>query len=229
MPSSTESRGLAAGPAAHAPATAEAEADREIRFQYSDPVDLIWLTTAHRLGIRVERSDEVFASWDGRGTLYLGSARDLDPDDCLAQMIFHELCHALVQGPESVHQLDWGLHNQDARDLTREHACNRLQAALAAPHGLRELLAVTTSWRSYYDALPDDPLAEDGDPAAALARTGWTRAMTGPWATHIAQALEATALVARATQPFSSPDSIWQIAGAAPHLPAPLPIPLRPL
>jgi hypothetical protein len=74
---------------------------REIRHDYRDPLDQIWLHTAERLGMRVERSDEVYASWDGRGTLTLSSAAHFDPDDSLAQLILHEICHALCQGPEN--------------------------------------------------------------------------------------------------------------------------------
>ncbi|NLY95693.1 MAG: YkgJ family cysteine cluster protein, partial [Myxococcales bacterium] len=68
---------------------------RTPRHAYVDPLDAIWLAVARAFGLRVERSDEVYASTDGEGTLTLGTRETLDPDDCLAQMIFHELCHAL--------------------------------------------------------------------------------------------------------------------------------------
>ena len=61
---------------------------REIHRTYTDPLELIWLATASRLGIEVERSDEVFASWDGTSVLTLSNDAELDRDDCLAQMIF---------------------------------------------------------------------------------------------------------------------------------------------
>ncbi|MBK9364907.1 MAG: hypothetical protein IPN01_01080 [Deltaproteobacteria bacterium] len=127
--------------------------------RYQDPLDLIWIHAAARLGMRVVRSDEVYAAWDGRAELTLTASGGFDPDDSLAQLIFHEICHALTEGPERVQVVDWGLENTDRRDLVREHACHRVQAALADPFGLRELLAVTTVYRPYYDALPPEPLA----------------------------------------------------------------------
>ena len=75
--------------------------ERTITHRYDDPLDLLWLETARAIGLRVTRSAEVFAATDGRGTLTVGEASTLDADDCLAQMIFHELCHSLVQGPRA--------------------------------------------------------------------------------------------------------------------------------
>jgi hypothetical protein len=69
---------------------------RKIDRKYSDPVDLIWLHAAAEMGMRIERSAEVNASWNGAGVLTIGTPETLDPDDCLAQMILHESCHASV-------------------------------------------------------------------------------------------------------------------------------------
>lgn len=191
--------------------------EREISAVYDDPLDLVWVRTAERLGLRIERSDEVFASYrppaGGPGTLVISTRDAFDPDDCLAQMIFHELCHALVEAPGGLARRDWGLENVDDRDVVREHACDRLQAALADRYGLREVLAVTTKWRAYYDALGDDPLGEGEDPdaldpAVPLARQAFARATEGPWAEALAAALEATAAIARAALPFAAPDSL---------------------
>jgi hypothetical protein len=104
---------------------------------------------------------------------------------------------------------DWGLSNIDARDLVREHACQRVQAALSARHGLRELMAVTTEHRPYWDALPLDPLAPGDDPAIELAQAAWQRARRGRWAEVLDGALTATAGVAEATRPFAARDSLW--------------------
>ncbi|MEZ4268075.1 MAG: hypothetical protein R3F39_17050 [Myxococcota bacterium] len=153
---------------------------RAVTARYDDPVDLIWLATAKALGIDVVRAPDAYASWDGRGTLTIATPAEMDPDDCLAQMIFHELCHALVEGPESLTRVDWGLENVDNRDAIREHATDRLQAALADRHGLRQFMAVTTDWRAYYDALPEDPLAPDNDPATPLAQAAYKAATTAP-------------------------------------------------
>lgn len=199
---------------------------RVVAHRYDDPLDRVWLEAARRVGLRVERSDEVYASTDGRGTLTLGVPETLDADDCLAQMIFHELCHSLVEGPESFGAVDWGLDNQSDRDLTREHACLRAQALLAGRYGLRELLAPTTDHRAFYDALPADPLApmdpprtpDDGE-AIRLARIAVARAERAPWAPHLEDALEATSAIAVVVLPFADPGSLWSRARPrpAPH------------
>lgn len=181
---------------------------RSIDYSYGDPLELIWRRTAAAMQITIRRSSEVYASWDGDGTLTLGDSEDLDADDCLAQMILHELCHALIEGQEALVKTDWGLANEDDRDAVRELAAMRLQAALLTPHGLRQFLAVTTDWRASYDALPEDPL-EGEDEAAALARHGWERAHAGPWARPINDALTATAAIAQATTVFADPGSLW--------------------
>lgn len=179
-----------------------------MRLPYQDPVDLIWLGTLRELGWRVERSDEVFASWDGQGLLRISSPAGFDPDDCLAQMCFHEVCHALVQGPENLSRPDFGMENIDDRDLVAEWGCHRLQAALLDPHGLRWVLAPTTDHRPYYEALPARPLAPCDDPALPLALAGYKRAMEGPWAEAIQAALQATAEIGRQARRYA-PDSLW--------------------
>ncbi|MEJ7593816.1 MAG: hypothetical protein WKF77_19935 [Planctomycetaceae bacterium] len=77
------------------------------------------------------------------------------------------------QGPARL-----GTFNTSKRDLVYEFACHRLQAALSAPFGLRAFMAVTTSWRPYWDALPEDPLKDGDDPAIAIAQTGFQLAQT---------------------------------------------------
>lgn len=128
---------------------------RIIERRYDDPVDLIWLHLADQIGIRIERDDEVFASWDGQGTLRIGKDA-LDQDDCLAQMILHELCHYFVEGFESWNEPDWGLNGEDPKDRSHEFATLRLQASLADEVSLRKFFAATTVFREYYDALPTD-------------------------------------------------------------------------
>ncbi len=183
---------------------------RAIVDRYEDPVDRIWLATAARLGWQVDRSREVYASWDGEKTLSIADPADYDPDDSVAQLVLHEICHALVQGPARRRDVDWGLNNEDDRDALAEHACHRLQAALADRHGLRTLLGVTTDWRSYWDAMPEDTLADVADPATQLARAAWEEATRGPWAAAIEDALRATAAIRAAALPFTGPDSRWR-------------------
>lgn len=177
---------------------------------YADPVDVLWLRCAARCGLTVVRDDTVYASTDGRGTLRLCPPDAYDPDDSLAQLILHELCHGLVQGPARRQQVDWGLDNtDDAGCAHAEHACHRLQAALLDRYGLRDLFAVTTDWRPYWDALPADPLAPGDDPAIAMARAAWPDALRGPWGAAIDDALRATAAIADAVRAVAPAESLW--------------------
>lgn len=180
--------------------------ERRPQHTYLDPLDAIWLTVADRIGFRVERSAEVYASTDGKGVMTIGDPTTLDPDDCLAQMILHELCHSLIEGTESLAVPDFGLDNETERDLVREHACLRLQAWLTEKHGLRRVLAPTTDFRSYYDELPEDPLADDGDPAVVLARAGAARSNAAPWAPHLGEGLEATARILEVASQLGAED-----------------------
>jgi hypothetical protein len=180
--------------------------ERKSQHTYLDPLDAIWLTVANRVGFRVERSPEVFASTDGKGVMTIGALSTLDPDDCLAQMILHELCHSLIEGAESLDVPDFGLDNESERHVVREHACLRLQAWLTSQHGLRRALAPTTDFRSYYDELPEDPLADEGDPATAAATLGAARSERGPWAPHLWEGLQATAKILEVARQLGAED-----------------------
>lgn len=194
---------------------------RNVTRYYLDPLDAIWLRVAERAGFSVERSAEVYATTNGVDTITIGTPETLDADDCLAQMILHELCHALVQGPAGDGQPDWGLDNETDRDLVREHACLRLQAALTTQHGLREPLAPTTEHRAYYDQLPSDPLQGPGADAA-LAQRASIRLATLPWHDALRAALSATAKIMRcaadlhAADPQRPQQPLWFVL-APPH------------
>ncbi len=180
---------------------------------YVDPLDLVWTATARRFGLMIVRSDEVFASTDGAGTLTLGTPETLDPDDCLAQMVLHELCHWLVQGTNAAGEADWGLDNDSVRDVHREHACLRTQAALLEPLGLRAVLGPTTDFRSYYDALPSRPLDEstEEDPSVPMAREAMRRAGQPEWM-PLHEALDATRRMAQIVQryiPAGTAETLW--------------------
>ncbi len=182
---------------------------------YLDPLDAIWLTVADRIGFRVARSAEVYASTDGKGVMTIGDPSTLDADDCLAQMILHELCHSLIEGEDSLGVPDFGLDNESGRDISHEHACLRLQAWLTDSHGLRQALTPTTDFRSYYDGLPEDPFADAADPATASAKQGAARSKNPPWAPHLQEGLAATAKVLSAASdlgaadPASTKPPIW--------------------
>ena len=182
---------------------------REITARYDDPLDLVWTETAARLGMRVVRSGEVYASWDGVGTLTLSSPEAFDPDDSLAQLVLHEFCHALVEGPDGQRAPDWGLCNLTDRDVLREHACQRLQCALATRWGLRAFFGSTTDFRAYYDALPPDPLEASEDPALEPARAGWARAQSPPWSDALEAAMTATAAIVTAARRFAPSGSLY--------------------
>jgi hypothetical protein len=180
--------------------------DRKPQHTYLDPLDAIWLTVADRIGFRVERSPDVFASTDGKGVMTIGASSTLDPDDCLAQMILHELCHSLIEGAESLGVPDFGLDNESERDVVRERACLRLQAWLTGKYGLRGALAPTTDFRTYYDELPEDPFADEGDPATGAAKLGAARSEEAPWAPHLREGLEATAKILEVVSQFEAAD-----------------------
>ena len=190
--------------------------DRSVRYAYIEPLDAIWLTVAARVGFKVNRSGDVYASSDGQGVISIGDAQTLDPDDCLAQMILHELCHSMVEGHQSLTKPDWGLDNETARDEARELACVRLQAALAGEYGLRRVLAPTTEFRAAYDALPADPMCGGSDPSIELAQLGLSRAREAPWGPHLHAGLRATRGLLRiakdfgARDPRAGPAPLWE-------------------
>lgn len=180
---------------------------RQATHRYEDPLDRIWLNCAERVGFRIERTPDVYASTDGRGAILIGTDETLDPDDSLAQMILHELCHALVEGEEAEHLVDWGLDNTSNRHLWREHACLRLQAHLAGRVGLRDFFAPTTDFRvRFWNALPEDPFAAPAEaggrrePSCVAARLGAWRGDQPRWAGPLRAALDATADIAAAVR-----------------------------
>ncbi|MDF9391765.1 MULTISPECIES: YkgJ family cysteine cluster protein [Methylococcus] len=177
---------------------------RRPHHSYQDPLARIWIACAENIGFRVARSPEVYASTDGRGTILIGTDDLLDPDDSLAQMIFHELCHALVEGEAGEAQVDWGLDNTSNRHLWREQACLRLQAYLADGVGLGDFFAPTTDFRvKFWPNLGDDPMTAPPDqggrrePSCVAARLAVWRASQPRWAPHLQAALAATAAIAR--------------------------------
>lgn len=154
--------------------------------------DEIWLHIAGQLGFKVIRSASAYAATDGRGTMVIGTDETLDDDDCVAQLVLHELCHALVEGESKLCQIDWGLDNTSETDVAREYAALRLQAYLSDVDGLRTFMPPTTQWRPYYDALPSDAL--DGDDEAAYVVRGVLRTeLSVRWLPHLSDALKRTA------------------------------------
>jgi hypothetical protein len=183
--------------------------NRPITREYRDPLELVWLHAASLFGMRVVRDSEVFAAWDGRGTLRIGTVDLLDADDSLAQMLLHEMCHALVAGPQQYHREDWGLHYDEPRHRVFEHAALRLQAALADAAGLRRFLAATTEFRKYYDRLAADPLAGDDD-AARLAREVFHSRQNRQQLEVLREAIRRTALLRDVVADIAGEGSLWR-------------------
>lgn len=126
----------------------------------------------------------------------------------LASAELHRFCHALVAGDEAMEHVE---REPCGPDLRVEHAVLRVQAVLADRYGLRAALSVAPEHRAYWDALPDDPLADTHEPdeqvVVRLAIAAWLRGRQAPWRHALHEALAAPAQRARA-------------AGAAAVLPA---------
>jgi hypothetical protein len=160
-------------------------------------LDPVWMECARRLDLPVARGGDSYVHFDG-ATLHIAGDRELDADDSLAQLVMHEICHLLVQGPSRRHVRDWGLDNtggpETPADEMRERAALRLQAHLGSAFGLRDRLFPTTVVRPFYEGLPRRPLDErDDDGSVALARAAATRAGHEPFRRALADALGSTA------------------------------------
>ncbi|MCB9508445.1 MAG: hypothetical protein H6700_03520 [Myxococcales bacterium] len=110
-----------------------------------------WIALAESLGFVVVREGGAYVTYDGAGTIGVAPYDDLDPDDCLAQIVLHELCHFAVEGVSSRSSPDWGLDNTTERDVPQEHAALVAQLLVLAPHHLEGTLAPTTDFRAWYD------------------------------------------------------------------------------
>lgn len=144
-------------------------------------LDDLWMRAAGVLGfgvVRPERSSDesAYIHYDGRA-IVVAPDHELEEDDSLAQLVFHELCHHLVEGPKSAGLPDWGLDNRlgSSVEIDRERACLRLQGHLAAEHGLQTFMCPThPPSRAYYRQMGNRPLerpgCSDGGPRADWAR-----------------------------------------------------------
>lgn len=186
----------------------DAAYQRPIEVRYLDPCEVVWLTTAKRLGLHIRRSPLVFSATDGSGRLQLSTRDDLDPDDCLAQMLLHEICHWCTNGVSTMNDRDWGFALDGPTD-PREHAALRLQAWLADQVNMRSWFGPTGVYRQYYDRLGDDPMHPLDD-------SGWEqevcshavqaieRIQQPPFHPHVQQAMAATQRLQAVVAPFLS-------------------------
>jgi hypothetical protein len=180
--------------------------DRPIHHRYVDPYEVIWLSTCRRLGLHIRRSPDVFAMTDGTGLLALSVRDELDPDDTLAQQVFHELCHWIVGGERSFFERDWGTPLEPPVEDSVEYATLRLQLALTAPHGLQGMMAPTGLYRPYWDELVDPLTPRDDSEVEAVAiqltRDAIERSAGPPWAGPVHDALRASAAMRDQLAPF---------------------------
>jgi Putative zinc- or iron-chelating domain len=196
---------------------------REVTHRYIDPLAQVWIGAARRIGLSVVRTPDAYAATDGRGALAIGDDHTLDADDSLAQMIFHELCHSLVEGEDSFARPDWGMDNTGPDHDWREHACLRTQWVLAGRHGLRDVFAPTTEFRAFWDGLGGDVLADRRDRSVVAAIAAIRRAEHPPWAPWLGDALAATARIAAEAARFATgaatPPPLWRDVAPppAPH------------
>jgi hypothetical protein len=188
---------------------------REVTHRYVDPLAQVWLGAARRIGLRVVRTADAYAATDGSGTLVIGTDATLDADDSLAQMIFHELCHSLVEGEPAFARPDWGMDNTGPDHDWREHACLRVQWVLAGRHGLRMIFAPTTEFRAFWDRLSGDVLADRCDPSVQAAIAGLGRIGQPPWSPALGEALAATAQIAGVAARFAGRGADASVAGTA--------------
>jgi hypothetical protein len=205
---------------------------REVTHHYVDPLAEVWQGAARRIGLAVVRTPDAYAATDGRGTLAVGSDATLDADDSLAQMIFHELCHSLIEGEDSFARPDWGMDNTGPDHDWREHACLRLQWVLAGRHGLQAVFAPTTEFRAFWNQLAGDVLADRDDPSVRAAIAGLHRVAKPPWGPALDDALAASAQIAAVAARFAptagpAPRSLWLGMTAPPPL-HPTGLPARP-
>jgi hypothetical protein len=180
---------------------------RPIVARYVDPCEVVWLATAQQLGIHIRRDPLVFSATDGSGRLQLSTRDDLDPDDCLAQMLLHEICHWVTNGEKTLLERDWGFDLDGSIDW-REHAALRLQGWLGDQVGMRTMFGPTGQFRQYFDRIPVDPLEPmDDSPweAAVVERAAESiaRIQNPPWHPHVRDAMRATAAIRAVVGPFT--------------------------
>jgi hypothetical protein len=190
---------------------------REVTARYVDPLAQVWLGAAARIGLRVVRTPDAYAATDGAGTLAIGDAATLDADDSLAQMIFHELCHSLVEGERSFARPDWGMDNTGPDHDWREHACLRVQWLLTGRYGLRGVFAPTTEFRAFWDVLDGNVLADREDRSVIAAIAALRRVDLPPWSPALTDALAATQTIALAAAPFAARGSLRAESAPAKH------------
>jgi hypothetical protein len=178
----------------------------------------VWLGAARAIGLRISRTPDAYAATDGRGTLAIATDDALDADDSLAQMIFHELCHSLVEGEASFSAPDWGMDNSGPDHDWREHACLRVQWVLTGRYGLRTVFAPTTDFRAFWDRLSGNVLADRTERSVQAAIAALRRADQAPWAPALRDALVATAAIASAAAPFAATDTLWSGVTPSPPL-----------
>ncbi len=142
-------------------------------------------------GLQVGRARGSWVSYRGHErTIVVAPDDELDDDDCLLQIVLHELCHWMVQGEAAAEHDDWGLNNQTDDDEPAEHAALVLQRSILMPTGLQDVLEPTTDFRAYYRSLLHRSPA---DAVLLSARAGMERWMAHPCRDPMQSVLEQAA------------------------------------
>ena len=158
---------------------------RVIETRYADPLDLLRLHCAQRLGMTVVRSREVFAAWDGKGTLTIADERDLD-----AEFATHRLQAALADRH--------GLRR--FMGPTREHRTyyDSLPGEALGTGGPKGMAGQAKG---------------ANEAIRAAAQAGWERAKSAPWSEPLEDTLAATVALARLLGAAAPEGSLWRGQG----------------
>jgi len=167
-------------------------------------MDDAWIDLVGGHGFRVRRSDQSYVWYDGEGTIWIAPDHDLDDDDFLGQILLHELCHWVVEGPASAQRPDWGLDNLTANDEPRERAALRVQSWLVDPFDLRDVFVATTTFRDDYLTMPAEPPSPRDD-HGGVAWGAITRLRDTPLAHDIHHLLHQASRIVRATRGSTAP------------------------
>jgi hypothetical protein len=175
---------------------------REARSPLATPaIDEIWRRAAAR-SASLDAHDDAYATSDGRGGIAIGATDTLDDDDALAQLVFHELCHAITEGETRCGRRTGASTTSRARG-----ARARVPARAGAPGRSFGLRAVDGA----DDAVPRVLRGAAGDPLASTpgdrrggrrgAAAACARFDASAWRAPIEQALAETAAAIGVARP----------------------------
>ena len=118
-------------------------------------IEAVWRAAVEQLGFAVVRTNEAYATSDGRGAIAIGVDAALDGDDAFAQLVFHELCHAITQGQAAMRNLIGGSTTFPSTSFASTPACgcrrrSHRRSACARRWPRRRRIARTTTRCRHY-------------------------------------------------------------------------------